>query len=90
MLKINNYKSKVISRRQDSTCNLMVPNQALYQLSYPRHDDTMGLEPTVDRLKAVALSIMLRVVKMGGLDSNLKHWVMTHYVANYTNPPFLI
>lgn len=24
---------------------------------------------------------------MEGLDSNLKHWVMTQHVANYTNPP---
>lgn len=55
----------ILSRRQDSTCNLMVPNHALHQLSYPRINDTMGVEPIVDRLKAVALTIMLRVLKWG-------------------------
>ena len=66
----------------------MVPNQALCQLSYPRLNDTDGTRPTVYRLKAERINQLCYVsFEMGGLDSNLKHWVMTHYVTNYTNPP---
>lgn len=47
----------------------------------------MGLEPTVDRLKADCITYYATCLFMGGLDLNLIRWIMTHYVTNYTNPP---